>query len=94
MSLDQDNEHRIKSRAVRVVREATGLHEHFAVPIVDQIFDGLYQEFGRERLYLTRSKAARDAAVRAEFDGKNKTAVMRRHRISERTFYRIIGGSG
>lgn len=94
MSLDQDNEHRIKSRAVRAVREATGLHEQFAAPIVDRIFDGLYEEFGRERLYLTRSKAARDADVRRDFNGTNKTAVMRKHNISQRTLYRIIGGSG
>lgn len=94
MSIDQDNEHSIKSRAVRVVREQTGLNERFAVPIVDQIFEGLFDEFGRERVYFVRSKAARDQAVRRDFNGKNFAAVMRQHKISRRTLYRILGGDG
>ncbi len=91
MSVDQDNEALIKTRITRVVRERTGLHERLAAPIADEVFDGLCQTFGGERVYFVRSKAARDAAVRAEFDGHNFAAVMRRHNISRATLYRIIG---
>lgn len=36
------------------------------------------------------AREQRDRAVRAEFDGTNRDAVMRKHGISQATFYRIL----
>lgn len=94
MSIEQDNEQRIKSRAIRAVREETGLHERFAAPIVDRIFEGLYREFGRERVYFLRSKESRDDQVRREFNGWNHQSVMGKYDISRATLYRILGRRG
>ncbi|TQE91142.1 MAG: DNA-binding protein, partial [Spiribacter salinus] len=50
--------------------------------------------WGGARLYIPcKDRAARDAAIRAEFTGRNHDEVCRRHGISRRTLYRIIGSA-
>lgn len=94
MSVSRDNEARLKARAIRAACNRVGLAEQSATQIVEEIFDGLFTEFGGERLYFCREPKARiderDANVLAEFNGRNKQTVCRRYGISERTLYRIL----
>lgn len=90
MKIDRDTEAWLKQRAIRVARDCTGLAESTASQIIDQVFAGLYEEFRGERLYLCQSLEARDADVRADFDGCNHDRVCRKHGISRRTLYRIL----
>jgi len=47
-------------------------------------------------LYITKReiRVTRDDAVRRSFNGRNHREVCRKHDISRRTLYRIIGGQG
>ena len=49
------------------------------------------EQLGGARLYLPRGdKTARDAAIRAEFDGVNVRALATRYNLSRAQVYRIV----
>lgn len=92
MSAEDDKAAAVRTDITRAIREATGLHERFAGEISDEILHCLQQRWGGDRVYIpSRDRAARDAAIRAEFDGRNHIEICRRHAISRATLYRIIG---
>lgn len=75
-----------------IVREEIGMNELFAAQIAEAITRGLRRRMGGDYHYIPApDKAARDAAVRADFNGQNRDEVCRRHGISKTQFYRIIG---
>lgn len=95
MSADDDKAAAVRTDITRAIREATGLHERFAVEISDGILHRLQQRWGGDRIYIpSKDRAARDAAIRAAFDGRNHDEVCRRHGISRATLYRILGQRG
>jgi len=92
MSTGDDKAAAMRAEITSAIREATGLHERFATEISDEILARLMTRWGGDRLHVpARDRAARDAAIRAEFDGRNHDAVCRRHGISRATLYRVIG---
>jgi Mor family transcriptional regulator len=76
---------------VRIIRNALGLPESIAVPMADELAKGMKRELGGVNIPVGEIRAVRDAAVRRDFNGRNQSEVIKRHGISRRTFYRIIG---
>ncbi len=92
MSLDPDRHAGLRSRIMRIVRQATGLHEQMALPIAESICGELAQEMDTSgHQESATSREARNAAIRREFRGDNHREVMRRYRISQSTLYRVVG---
>jgi Mor family transcriptional regulator len=93
MSLQQDQLTNLRARVVRIVREATGLHERLALPVAQSICEELARDSGGGELYVPApDRTARDAAIRRDFRVDNHAEVMRRHGVSRATLYRVIGG--
>ncbi len=93
MSLDPDRHAGLRSRIMRIVRQATGLDEQMALPIAESICDELAQEMGAGGPQEPATgRADRNAAIRREFHGDNHREVMRRYSISRSTMYRVVGG--
>ncbi|MDN5937876.1 MAG: hypothetical protein L0H83_04375 [Salinisphaera sp.] len=91
MSVGADTQARMRTRVTRVVREHTGFNERLALYIASEIIDALIEDYRGERLYVSASRAERDAAVLIDFNGRNHRAVCARHGVSRSTLYRIIG---
>lgn len=92
MSADHDAAVSLRYDIVRALRECLGLPENVATPMADHIARGLSQRAGG--IYIPKREicqADRDAAVRRDFNGRNRDQVMKSHGISRATFYRIIG---
>ena len=89
--IDIDAAVNFRNTLIRIIRSALGLPETVAVPIADELAKGLSNEMGG--LYITKReiRATRDDAVRRDFTGRNHREVCRKHDISRRTLYRIIG---
>lgn len=95
MSAEDDKAAAVRTDITRAIREVTGLHERFASDISDGILQRLQQRWGGDRIYIpSRDRAARDAGIRADFDGRNHGEVCRRYGISLATLYRVIGQRG
>ena len=83
--------------ASRVVRWAieTGVRNYGiddCDELLDSIMSALHENIGGGDLYLPKfDKAARDSAIRAEFDGRNKDELCQRYQISKATLMRIVG---
>ena len=90
-TLDLDAALNFRNTLVRIIRRALGLPETIALPMADELARGMSEEMGG--LYVTKReiRSSRDDAVRRDFTGRNHLDVMRKHRISKRTLYRIIG---
>jgi Mor family transcriptional regulator len=75
-----------------IVRAEIGMNEQFASDMASAILRGLCSRLGGREVYIpAEDKAARNAAIRAEFDGTNSDAVCRRHGISRSRLYQIVG---
>lgn len=92
MSLRDTARLQLRTRIVRVVRESTGLHEQFAVPIADEILDVVERDVDGKTLDRTprELQEQRDRLVIAAFNGRNRNEVCRSFKISLPTFYRIL----
>lgn len=81
-----------------IVREEIGMHEGFANDLAAAIVRGLRKKYGGQTLGAKGSiyipapdKSARNAAVRAEFNGTNADEVCRKHDISRSRLYQLVG---
>lgn len=74
-----------------IVREEIGMNELFAAQIAEAITRGLRRRLGGEYHYIPApDKTERDAAIRAQFNGRNLEEVARCHGVSRRQAYRIV----
>ena len=83
---------------VEIVREEIGMNEQFANDIAAAVVRGMRKRYGgqtlgrRGSIYIpTPDKAARNAAIRAEFNGTNADAVCKKYEISRTSLYRVAG---
>lgn len=93
MNAEHDAAVTLRGDLVQAIRECLGLPENIAELMADNIARGLSRRVGG--IYIPKreiSQEDRAAAVKREFNGRNRQEVMRRHKISRATFYRIIGG--
>lgn len=90
-TIEQDAALNFRNTLIRIIRRTLGLPETVAMPMADELAKGLSSELGG--LYITKReiRGSRDEAVRRDFNGRNHLEVMRKHTISKRTLYRIIG---
>lgn len=75
---------------VRIIRETLGLPEKVAVPMADELARGLKGRMGGLYVPAREIREAAEAAILRDFNGRNHAEVMRRHRISRATLYRIL----
>lgn len=81
----------LHSDFTEIVRSEVGMNEHFASDIAAAIVRGLCARLGGAALYIpAEDKRERNAAIRAEFNGRNAEAIMRRHNIGRTRLYEII----
>lgn len=74
-----------------IVREEIGMNELFASQIAEAITRGLRRRLGGDYHYIPApDKAERDAAMRAQFNGRNLDEVARANKVSRRQAYRIV----
>lgn len=88
-SVGMDYTAQLRSDITAVVRNATGLHEHLAMPVADAVIDCLRDRFAGEKLYISRKDPDRDARILAEFNGRNLNEICTKYEIHPATFYRI-----
>lgn len=73
-----------------------GLTEDEAVRIACGMARWIAPRAGGDVLYVPKAceidRAARNAAIRREFNGRNRDEICARYRVSKSTFYDIIGG--
>lgn len=75
-----------------IVREEIGLNESLASQFALLILRGIRQRLGGQELYIpTEDRAPRDAAIRAEFNGRNRDEICRKYGISRSGLYKILG---
>lgn len=77
-------------RILKVIREGTGLHEHFARPIAKSVLQCLNEEFLGEQVYFGQDRQQQYAQAMAEFNGSNRDEVCAKYDISVATFYRLL----
>lgn len=97
MSTDDDRGVSLRYLITAVIRDRAGFHERYASLLAADIVAGLSELRGGEEIYVPRSGGrmsleARDEAVRAAFNGRNRDEVCREFGISRSLFYLIIGG--
>lgn len=91
MSDSENNRDFLISTITRVVRQATGLHEHFSCEIANAVVDELGRQHGCEKIYIPAvPKSVKREAVLSDFDGRNGDRVCRQHGISKATLYRYV----
>lgn len=78
------------------IRAQSKTSEIEALPLADAVIGAIRRDLGGARLYISGrlsllERAARDKAVRAEYDGRNGADVCKRHAISKAQLHRIIG---
>lgn len=82
----------------RIEDEARAVAASFGVPtpndLAAALLDRLRVNLGGERIYVPqrdrRTRASRDAAIRAEFTGNNHADLARRHQISIRQVRNVL----
>lgn len=92
MSVQEDTASAVRSEITRAIQEATGLHEQYASTLAEGIWERFRERWGGSRMHIPAvDRAARNAAIRDAFDGRNHSEVCARYGISRATLYRVIG---
>jgi Mor family transcriptional regulator len=82
-----------------IAQESYAVALAFGVPaagaLAEALLDRLRVSLGGERLYLPKRdqqrRAGRDAAIRAQFNGRNIGELARKHGVSARWVRKIVG---
>ena len=91
-----DHQVALANEITAILRERIGYHEQFAAPIAEAIVSGLAARRGGDVLYVPtgnrkpRQLIERNAAIRAEFNGRNHAHVMAKYGIGRARLYEII----
>lgn len=94
-----DHQVALANEITAILRERIGYHEQFAAPIAEAIVSGLAARRGGDVLYVPtgnrkpRQLTERNAAIRAEFNGRNRKQLCEKWGISKARLYQIVGES-
>lgn len=81
----------LKGGIARCLRERFGWEAERADQAAEAAVDHLQSEYGGDRIYIpARSKAARNAAIRREFNGRNLPDICVRYGLSPARVYQIV----
>lgn len=92
-----DHQVALANEITAILRERIGYHEQFAAPIAEAIVSGLVERRGGDELYIPtgtanpRRLAERNAAIRREFNGRNRRQLCEKWGISKSRLYEIVG---
>lgn len=77
-----------------ILQTEVGLKPEFATSMAHAIVTGWRKRAGRQSIYIPSPVdfEARDAQIKREFDGTNRTEICRKHNISRSRLYQIVGG--
>ncbi len=93
-----DHQVALANEITTILREKIGYHEQFAGPIAEAIVSGLTERRGGDLLYVPNGKrdlrqlGDRNAAIRREFNGRNRRELCAKYGISKPTLYRVVSG--
>ena len=90
MSRQSDEIVAVQARIVRAIRQATGLHEQFALEIAKTVLETLADDFRGERLYFAKRLPVTAEQLRKEAVHSTREQICKRHCISRRTYYRLL----
>ena len=91
-----DHQVALANEITAILRERVGYHEQFAAPIAEAIVSGLAARRGGDVLYVPtcnrkpRQLADRNAAIREEFNGRNRKELCAKYGISKPRLYQIV----
>lgn len=94
-----DHQVALANEITAILRERIGYHEQFAAPIAEAIVSGLASRRGGDMLYVPtgnrkpRQLTERNAAIRAEFNGRNRKQLCEKWGISKARLYQIVAES-
>lgn len=76
------------------LQKHVGMNESFAASFATEILRGLRESMGGDYTYIPApDRTARNAAIRAEFNGRNQDELCRKYSISRSRLYVIVGGT-
>ncbi len=83
----------LRGELLEIVREEIGMVDGFAEMFADALLRGMRARMGGREVYIPApDKSDRDAQIRAMFNGRNLTEVMRRFGVCRSVVYRAAGG--
>ena len=88
---DDDSTVLLQYEMTSIVREEIGFTEHFASQIAEAIVRGMRRRLGPGEIYIAApSKLERDAAIKAEYNGRNLDEVCRKYGLRASRIYEIV----
>ena len=87
-----DRQIELQTIITRGVRQATGMHERLALPLVDAIMAELQRHYGGERYYIPApGRVDRDQSIRDAIAlGSSVSDVCKAKGVSKATVYRAL----
>jgi Mor family transcriptional regulator len=74
------------------IQDSIGLHDRIAAELAANVVKRLQAAWGGKEIYIPAPDSKeRNALIKADFNGKNHVEVCKKHGISLRTLYRVIG---
>ena len=90
MSIPQDNAVAIRNDVVRLFCQALGLHEQDALILADEIVLQVAKRLSGVHIPAGTIKAARNAAIRRDFTGRNHAELARKYGLTVSMIYKIL----
>jgi Mor family transcriptional regulator len=88
---NEDNAAALMFELTHIVSEEIGFNELFASQVAEALVRGLRKRMGGREIYIPApDKTARDAAIRAEFNGRNMPEVCKKYGLSAPAIYKIV----
>jgi Mor family transcriptional regulator len=87
----EDKAAELKFELTNIVSEEIGMNEAFASQIAEALVRGLRKRMGGQDIYIPApNKSARDAAIKAEFNGRNLDALCDKYQLGRSAIYKIV----
>jgi Mor family transcriptional regulator len=91
-SRNEDAAVELQFEITQIVQEEIGYNEMFANMIAEALTRGLRRRLGGQEVYIPApDKAARNAAIKREFNGRNLAEMCRKYDLSPSGVYKIVG---
>lgn len=93
--LEADNTIALHAELTDIIREAEAMPEVRASRLAEAVIQGLKKRMAGESIYIAsgltmRERCARDKAIRAEYNGRNRVDVCQKYGVSKAHLFRII----
>ena len=91
---DEDAGVQLHLAITSALREGCSLEEQAAAALAEPIVQALRRQYACEDLYVPApDKRSRNAAIRREFNGRNRYEIMKRYNISRTRLYEIVSSA-